>query len=65
MRTLDRDEDLTLTDLILIVQDLTCSEGEVVEVVSGLLEAGRVRLRSASLPAFRRRLASASTSIGA
>jgi len=43
--------DLTLLDLVLVVQEHSRSEQEVVRRISRLLESGRVRLR---VPASRR-----------
>jgi len=45
-RGLDLNGDLTLLDLIRVVQEFTRTEQETVDVVYSLLAAGRVRLRS-------------------
>jgi len=50
--------DLTLLDLVLVVQEFTRSEWETVEVVAALLESGHVRIRSSAIAGPERMLES-------
>lgn len=46
LRAVDGAGDLTLLDLIVVVQEFTENDRQTVEAIASLLESGRVRLRS-------------------